>query len=195
MNLRKVSAVRAQLFPDIRNRVKTDNVNALICKVKHVVDHFVQDYGVFVVQIPLIWIEGGHNMLFDIVKPGEIARCCSREYLWTGFFIQSRNIIGIKEEIAVLVFLFSGAGTFCPFVILRGMVHNKIKADTDSPFVTFICQAGKIIHCPQLLLHSTEVRNCIASVAASLRRGEKRHQMKIVYITFLHIIQLTFQTL
>ena len=191
--LRQVTAVGSKLFPDIRYGIETNNVHTLVCKIQHVKDHFVQDDRIAVVQIPLIRVECSHNMFMDIIQPGEVSRCSGREYLWAGLLVQRRNIIAVKEEVAVLIFSFTGACTFCPFMILRSVVHNKVQADTDSTFVAFGSQMCKIIHVSELFLYLTEVSNCISAIAASFRGLKKRHKMEIIYIAFLYIIQLLFQ--
>ena len=85
--LRKISAVCSQLLPDIGNCVKTYNINPLVGKIKHIKDHFVKNYWISVIQIPLIGIKGSHNMFPDIIQPGKVSRRRGREYLRTGFFI------------------------------------------------------------------------------------------------------------
>ena len=85
MYLGKITAVGAKLFPDIGNRIQTDNINTLISKIKHVEDHFIQHHRIAVVKIPLVWIKSGHNMLLDILQPGKVTRSCSGEYLQDRF--------------------------------------------------------------------------------------------------------------
>ena len=194
MNLWQVTAVGSKLFPDVRHSIKTNDINTLVCKIQHVKDHLIENDRVSVVQIPLVWIESGHDMFVDIIQPCEVSRCSSREYLWAGLLVQRRNIVAVKEEVAVLIFSFTGACTFCPFMILRSVVHNKVQADTDSTFVAFGSQMCKIIHVSELFLYLTEVSNCISAIAASFRGLKKRHKMEIIYIAFLYIVQFLFQT-
>ena len=78
-------------------------------------------------------------MFMYIIQPCEVARRSSREYLRTGLLVESRNIVGIKEEITILIFFLTSACAFFPFVILRCVVHNEIKADINASFVTFGC--------------------------------------------------------
>ena len=73
------------------------------------------------------------------------------------------------------------------------MVHDEIQADIDAAFVTGVSQSGKIIHGSETFLNLTEISNCIPTVAASLWGVKKRHQMQIVDIAFLYIIQFGFQ--
>ena len=42
VNLRQVAAVCAKLFPDIRNCIKTYNINALVGKIQHVINHLIK---------------------------------------------------------------------------------------------------------------------------------------------------------
>ena len=42
VNLRQVTAVCAKLFPDIRNRIQTYNINTLVGKIQHIVDHLIE---------------------------------------------------------------------------------------------------------------------------------------------------------
>ncbi len=76
-------------------------------------------------------------MLVKVIQPCKVARCGSWEYLWTGLLIESRNIVGIKEEITVLVFFFTCASPFGPLMLFGSMVHNEIKADVDAAFMAF----------------------------------------------------------
>ena len=87
VNLWQVTAVSAKLFPNVRYSVQTDDIYPLVSQVQHVKDHFVQDDRVTVVQIPLIWIEGSHNMFMKVFQPCEVTRCSGREYFRTGLLI------------------------------------------------------------------------------------------------------------
>ena len=175
VDLRKIAAVGAKLLPDIGNSVKTYNVHSLVSQIKHIEDHFIQYNRIAVVQIPLIRIESGHYMFFDIIQPGEVARSCSWEYLRAGLLVQSRDIIAVKEEITILIFFFSGAGALCPLVILRRMVHHKVQTYADPPFMAGGSYLGKILHCSKFRLNGTEIRNRVSAVAASFGRRKKGH--------------------
>ena len=76
-------------------------------------------------------------MFVKVVQPCKVTWRSSREYLWEGLLIESRNIIGIEKEITILIFLFTCACAFCPLMLFRGMVHNEVKADIDTVFVAF----------------------------------------------------------
>ena len=57
-----------------------------------------------------------------------------------------------------------------------------------------IGQSFQILHCPEFFLDFTEVGHRIPAVRTSLCRIQKRHQMDIVYITLLQIVQPTLHT-
>ena len=116
MYLRKISAIGSQLFPDIRNRIDTDHVDTFIGQIQHIIDHFVHNNRIPVIQIPLIWIEGGHYKFFHIIQPGKVTRCGCREYLRNRLFKLRRYIIIIIEIISIHVFPLSGSGSFCPLM-------------------------------------------------------------------------------
>ena len=92
-----------------------------------------------------------------------------------------------------MIFFFSISGTFCPFVIFGCMVHDEIQADVNAAFVAGCSQICKIIHGSEFFLDFTEISNRITAVAASFRGVKKRHQMQIINIAFLNIIQFGFQ--
>ena len=92
-----------------------------------------------------------------------------------------------------MIFFFSISGTFCPFVIFGCMVHDEIQADVNATFVAGSSQICKIIHGSEFFLDFTEISNRITTVTASLRGVKKRHQMQIINIAFLNIIQFGFQ--
>ena len=75
------------------------------------------------------------------------------------------------------------------------MVHDKIHADVDAFFVAGFGQILQILHGAKLFLHLAEIRHRIAAVRTALHRVQKRHQMNIIHITFLNIIQLRLHAL
>ena len=164
MHLGEIAALGAKLFPDVRNRVDPDNINATVSQVEEIIHHFIKYPGVLVIQIPLIRVKTGHNKMACIRKPGEIARRCRRKYLGHGLFIHGRDRIIIKEEIPAHVFPFSGPGPLRPLVVLRCMVHDKIHADVDAFFVAGFGQILQILHGAKLFLHLAEIRHRIAAV-------------------------------
>ena len=75
------------------------------------------------------------------------------------------------------------------------MVHNKVHADADFFVMAGLGQILKILHGSQLRLYFTEIGNGISTVGTSFRSFQKRHQMYIVYTTFLQIIKPRFHAL
>ena len=61
VDLRQIAAVGAESLPDIRNRVKTDDINTVVAEIEHICRHIIEDDRVAVIQIPLIRVEAGHN--------------------------------------------------------------------------------------------------------------------------------------
>ena len=170
MYLRKISAVGSQLFPDIRNGIDTDDVDTFVSQVQHVVDHFIHNYRIPVVQIPLIWIERRHNEFLYIIQPGEVTRCSCREYLRNGLLKLRRYIVIIIEIVPIHIFAFSGSGSSCPLMIFGCMVHDEIHTQADAFFPALVCQAFQIFHGTQFRLYFSEIADRISAVALSFRR-------------------------
>ena len=190
MDLGKVAAVGAQFLPDIGSGVQTDDVNAVVAEVEHVGRHVVEDYGVCIVQIPLIGIELGHDHLARFLAPGKVAGCRGGEYLGNGLFELVGDGPVVIEEISVLIFLFAGPGPLCPGVVLAGMVHDKVKADAHAAAVALGAQLRQILHGAQLGLDLAEVGYGVAAVAPVLGALQKGHQMQVVDAAFLDIVQM-----
>ena len=70
------------------------------------------------------------------------------------------------------------------------MVHDKVHAQADPLVMAFVRQLGELFHRAQLRLYLSEIRHRITAVRSSLRRIEERHQVDIVYITFLQVWKL-----
>ena len=87
VNLWKIAAVGSKLFPDIWYSIQTNDIHTLVGKIQHIKDHFIENNRIAVIQIPLIRIEGSHNMLMKIFQPGKVARCSSRENFRAGLLI------------------------------------------------------------------------------------------------------------
>ena len=79
MNLREVAAVSAERLPDVGHSVKPDDVYSLIAEIEHVFRHVVEDYGISVVQVPLIGIERSHYYLAGLLVEREISGGSCRE--------------------------------------------------------------------------------------------------------------------
>ena len=188
--LRQVTAVGAQFLPDIRSRVQTDNVDAVIAEVEHIRCHIVENSRIRVVQIPLIGIEGRHDDFAGLLAPGEVSGGCGGEDLGYGLLELIGDIPVIIEEVPVLIFLLAGAGAFCPLMIFTGVVHNEINADAHAQVVAFVAQGRQILHGAQLGLDLAEVGNGIAAVASVLGALQQRHQVEIVDAAFLDIVKM-----
>ena len=192
--LRKIPAWCVQFFPDIGNRINSDYINSLVCKEKEIIHHLIENPRISIVQIPLIGVKGGHYIMPDFRQPGEITRCSSWKYLRYCFLIEGRNIRIVVEEITAHIFPVALAGFFCPFMILRGMIHYKIHTYTDAFFMAGICKFFQIIHSSQIFLYFTKISHCITAIRTAFRRIQKRHQMNVIYIVFFQIVKLAFHT-
>ena len=54
-------------------------------------------------------------------------------------------------------------------MILTGVIHYKVKADTYPFIMTLVCQLGQILHISEFRFYRTEVRHGIAAVTSALR--------------------------
>ena len=189
MYLRQIAAVRSQLFPDVRHRIETDHINALIAEKKHVLRHIAEHIRVSIVQIPLIGIEGRHDDLARLLAPGKIPRRGRREDLRDVLFKCMRDRPVIIEEITVLIFLLPGAGAAGPLMILARVVHHKVETQRDAEFVTVMRKRGKIFHRAELRLNFSEIRYRIAAVASAFRTLQEWHEMQIIHAAVADIVQ------
>ena len=73
------------------------------------------------------------------------------------------------------------------------MVHDEVQADVDAAIMAGSSQCCKIIHGSKFFLNLPEISNCITAVTASPRGVKEWHQMQIIDIAFLYIIQFGFQ--
>ena len=190
VNLFQVTAWSSQFLPDIRNRINTDDIHSLVCKEEEVVHHLIENTWIAIVQIPLIWIKGSHDIMTDIRKPGKVSRSSGWEYLWYGFFVLVRDLAVIVEEVAAHIFAVTLACFFGPLMILGGVVHNKIHTQVHSVFMAFVSKSGKILHGTKIRADFAEVGYCVTTVGTALRGIQERHQMQTVYITLLKIWKL-----
>ena len=124
-----------------------------------------------------------------ILQPGKVPRCSRWKYLRNGFLVHRRNRIITEEEIAAHVFSIPLARTLCPLMILRCMIHHKIHTDINIFLMACICQIFQIFHCSEFFLYFTEIGNCITTIRAFRHCIQKRHQMNIVHVALLNIIQ------
>ena len=190
MYLRQVTAVGAQFFPDIRRRVQTDYINAVIAEVEHIRCHIVEDCRIRVVQIPLIGIEGRHDDFAGLLAPGKVSGRSGGEDLGHGLLELIGDIPVIIEEVPVLIFLLTGAGALRPLMVFTGVVHDEVDADAHAQAVAFVAQGRQILHGAQLGLHLAEIGNSIAAVASVLGAFQQRHQVEIVDAAFTDIVKM-----
>lgn len=192
---RQVSAVGSQLFPDIGNGVDTDNVDTYVGEEQEVVHHLIEDPGIAVVQIPLVRVEGGHNIVADLREISEVTGSRRREYLRNSLLVLLGNPVIVKEEITAHILALSSSCADCPFVILGSMVHNEVHANADLLIVAGLGQILKIVHRAKFRLYLAEVGNGITAVRTAFGSLQKRHQMYIVDTALLQVIQLGFYAL
>ena len=190
VNLRQIAAGGPQRFPDIRRRVETDDINALVAQIEHVVRHIVENGRIAVIEIPLVWVEGRHDDLVRLLAPGEIARRRLREDLRDRLLELVRNVPVVEEEIPVLVLLLPCLRPPRPFMVLRGMIHDKIQADTHAVFMAGTRESREILHRAELRLYRAVVRHSVAAVAPARRALKQRHQMNIVDAALSDVIQM-----
>ena len=190
MYLRKIPALSSQLLPDIRNRVNPDDIHSLIGKIQEIIHHLIKYPGICVIQIPLVGIETGHNMVPDLRQPRKIPRRCSRKYLRHRRLELSRNIKAVIEEIPAHILAVPLSCLHCPLMILGSMVHYKIHAQVHSLVMAFLCKLRQILHCSKIRPYLPEISYRIAPVGPALRCIQKRHQMNTVHITVLQIRKL-----
>ena len=190
MYFRQITTICTELFPDIRDSVKTDNIDPLITKEQHVLRHVDEYSGIGIVQIPLIGIEGRHNDLSRLFAPAEVAWSRSREDLRDVLFVFFRDRPFIVKEITILVLPFPCTCTACPLVVLARMIHHKIQAYGYPALVAIICERGKVFHGAKFRLDLPKISDSISPVASPLRALKQRHQMQIIHAALLDIVQL-----
>ena len=195
MDLRQIAVIRAELLPDIRNSIQTDNVDSVIAEVQHVRRHIIEHDRIAVIEIPLIRVEHRHDRFSDRLDPGEVTGSSRREDLRDRLlkFIGDRPVI--IEEISVLIFLLSGTGALCPLMILTRVIHDEVKADAESLRMAVLRELIQIFHRAEFRLDFSEIRDRITAVAAVLRALKERHQMDKVRAAFLDIIQVRMNSL
>ena len=69
------------------------------------------------------------------------------------------------------------------------MVHDEIHAHIDAFVMAGRRQVLQILHGTQALLDFPEIRHCVAAIGAALRGLQERHQVDVVHIAFLDVIQ------
>ena len=195
VNLRQVAARCADLFPDIRRRIQTDDVYAVVAEVEHIRGHIVEYDGIRIVQIPLIGPECGHDDLACLLAPGEVAGRGLREYLGNGLLELVRNGPVIIEEETVLIFLLACFRALRPLVVLTGVVHDEVKAYAHAACMAVVSERCEVIHGTQLRLDFAEIGNRVAAVASILGALQQRHQVQVVDAALLDVIQMLLNAL
>ena len=195
VDLGQVAAVGAQLLPDIGGRVQADDVDAVVAEVEHVGRHVIENDRIGVIQVPLVGIEGGHDHLAGLLAPGEIAGRGRREDLGNSLFKFIGDGPVVIEEIPVLVLLFAGPGAPGPLVVLAGMVHDEVQADTHAAVVALIAQLRQVLHGAQLGLDLAEVGNRVTPVAAARGALQQGHQVQVIEPALLQVVQVLLHAL
>ena len=125
-------------------------------------------------------------------QPCEVSGGGGGEHLGHGLLIAVGDIPAVKEEVTAHVLAFAAPCPLCPLVILAGVVHDEVHADLNALFVAGFGEVFQILHGAQGALHLAEILHGIAAVAALGNRIQEGHQVDVVDITFLNIIQLLF---
>ena len=97
---------------------------------------------------------------------------------------------GAVVGIPILTVLFARTGPARPFVVLAGMVHDKIQAERDPALVAFPREGGQILDRAQFRLDLSEIGHGITAVAPPSGAFQQRHQMKVVHAAVPDIFQL-----
>ena len=124
------------------------------------------------------------------ITPAEIAGGRGRKHLWNGLLKLIGNGPVVVEEIPCLALGVPFAGTPCPFVVLAGMIHNKVQTDRDVPTVAVLGQRFQVLHRTELRFNPAEIGDGIAAIAPPLRALKDRHQMEIIHAAVFYVIQL-----
>ena len=167
MNLRKIPAVRAKLLPNIGDCINPYNINSFIDQIQHIAHHFIKHNRIPIIQIPLVWIKCSHHKFPQFRKPRKISWCRSREHLWNCFLKFCRNIIIVIKIITILIFFLSVSCPSCPLMVLRCMVHYKIKANAHASAMAILSKLRQVLHGTQLRFYLSEIRYCISTVTSS----------------------------
>ena len=123
-------------------------------------------------------------------QPCEVAGGSGGEHLGHGLLVAVGNLPVIEEEIPAHVLAFAAPGPLGPLVILAGVVHHKVHADLDSLFMAGGSQAFQILHGAKIGLNLAEILHGVAAVASLGHRVQEGHQVDVVDVAFLDIIQL-----
>ena len=195
MYLRKISALRSQLFPYIGNSINAHDINSFVRKIKEVIHHLIEYSRISVIQVPLVRIERGHYIMAAFLEPCKVPGRSRREDLGHSFLISGRNLIIVIEEIAAHILAVAFSGFLCPLMVLRSMIHDKIHADIDLPAMAGSRKIFQILHGPEMFLYLSEVTDSVTSVRTAFRSLKERHQMNIIDTALLQIGYFAFYAL
>ena len=162
----------------------------MVAESEHHFRHVVKYDRIGVIEIPLVGVECRHHDFPCLRAPGEIARCSLREYLRNGLFVFVRDLPVVKKEVPALELGFAVFGTDGPLMILAGMIHYKIQADIDTAVVTLSGECRQVIHRSKLRLYLCEIGNGVSAITSPYRTRQKGHQMQVVDVKILQIIQV-----
>ena len=76
-----VLAIGAQIFPQERDGIETEDINPDVGQEKHLFKHGFKHGGVAVVEVPLEVVEGCPGPFLDFRLPGKVAGRKIGEYL------------------------------------------------------------------------------------------------------------------
>ena len=190
VHLREVPALRAELLPNIRNRVEADDINSVVAEVQHIARHVVEHDRVAVIEIPLVGVEGGHDDFAQLREFGKVSRRGRWEDLRNRLLELTRDVPVVEEEVTILVLRLAGPCSDRPFMVLARMVHHEVKADADAVVVALIGKGRKVLHRAKLRLHRAEIGNRITAVAPVLGALQKGHEMQVVDARLLQVVQV-----
>ena len=82
-------------------------------------------------------------------------------------------------------------------MLIAGVIHDEIKADTDTSAVTRARELLQVFHGPKFRFYLAEIGYCVSAVAsgAVFRRVKERHKMHILYSAFLEVLELFSNTI
>ena len=185
----QVAAAGAQLFPDVGHRVDADDVHALVGQEQEIVHHLIEHPGIAVVQVPLVGIEGGHDVP-AVVQAGEVAGCGGGEHLGHRLFVFGGDFGVVEEEVPAHVLPVPGQGPPGPLVVTAGVVHDKVHADIHALVVAGGGQLLQVLHGAQVRPDGAEIRHRVAAVVPALDGVQEGHQVDAVDPCLLQIVQL-----
>ena len=190
MDLGQVAAGCARLFPQIGNRVNAQHLHAQIRQMKHTARHLIEHHRIAVVQIPLVWVEGGADVFPHLLLIDKAARGGLREHVGDGLFHLPGDIRCVEADVAVNIFLFPGLGPHGPPVGIGGVVDNKVQAQAHPLAAHGGGQPAQILVCAQGGVHLVEVLHGVAAVVIRVGHLQQGHQVNICDALLLEVAQL-----